>query len=64
MKVHIKKTNQTRTLSYKGELKLLLFKLKINPETVIVTRSNEIITDDETIKDDDEIVILSVVSGG
>lgn len=42
----------------------LLKKLSINPVTVIVSRSNELILDGEKLNNDDEIKILSVISGG
>ncbi len=42
----------------------LLKKLSINPVTVIISRNNELILEDEELKDKDEIKILSVISGG
>ena len=42
----------------------LLKKLKINPVTVIVSRNNELTLEDEKLKNNDEIKILSVISGG
>ena len=42
----------------------LLKKLNINPVTVIVSRNNELILEDEKLKNKDEIKILSVISGG
>ena len=42
----------------------LLNKLNINPVTVIVSRKNELILEDEKLKDKDNIKILSVISGG
>lgn len=42
----------------------LLNKLNINPVTVIVSRNNELILEDEKLKDKDDIKILSVISGG
>ena len=42
----------------------LLKKLSINPVTVIVSRNNELILEDEKLKNNDEIKILSVISGG
>ena len=42
----------------------LLKKLNINPVTVIVSRNNELILEDEKLKNEDEIKILSVISGG
>lgn len=42
----------------------LLKELNINPVTVIVSRNNELILEDEKLKNNDEIRILSVISGG
>ena len=42
----------------------LLKKLGINPVTVIVSRNNELIPEGEELNNDDEIKILSVISGG
>lgn len=42
----------------------LLKKLDINPVTVIVSRDNELILENEKLNNNDEIRILSVISGG
>lgn len=42
----------------------LLKKLDINPVTVIVSRNSELILDDEKLKNNDEVRVLSVISGG
>ena len=42
----------------------LLQKLKINPETVIVSKNGEIVTEDETISGNDSVEIMKVISGG
>lgn len=42
----------------------LLTKLNINPVTVIVSRNNELILEDEKLGNNNEIRILSVISGG
>ena len=42
----------------------LLKKLNINPVTVIVSRNSELILEDEKLENNDEIKILSVISGG
>ncbi len=42
----------------------LLKKLEINPVTVLVTREDELILEDERLNDKDEIKLLSVISGG
>ena len=42
----------------------LLKSLNINPVTVIVSRNNELILEEEKLNNNDEIKILSVISGG
>ena len=42
----------------------LLKKLNLNPVTVIVARDNELILEDEKLNNNDDIKILSVISGG
>ncbi len=42
----------------------LLKKLNINPVTVIVSRKNELLLEDEKLSNNDEIKVLSVISGG
>ena len=43
---------------------LLLQKLKINPETVLVSKNGEIVTEDETISGNDSVEIMKIISGG
>jgi thiamine biosynthesis protein ThiS len=45
-------------------VKDLLQQLKINPETVLVIRNNEVITESHQLEDNDKLEILSVISGG
>lgn len=47
-----------------SSLKDLLDKLKINPVTVIISRNNELIQENEELNDNDKIRIMSVISGG
>ena len=64
--VFIDKENKDARLELpQGSLVLeLLKKLKINPVAVIVSRNNELILEDEKLNNNDEIKILSVISGG
>jgi sulfur carrier protein ThiS len=41
-----------------------LFKMDIQPDTVLVTRKGELLTDDEILQEDDEIKLIAVISGG
>jgi len=64
MKIFIEKTGKETKIKFEGRANALLKKLKINPEEVIIARNGEIISDEDTVCEHDEIKILSVVSGG
>ncbi|MEK6841327.1 MAG: hypothetical protein AABX45_01905 [Nanoarchaeota archaeon] len=38
--------------------------LKVNPETVLIVKNNELILADDLLKDDDELKLLSIISSG
>ena len=56
--------NTTLNLDNNSIVSDLLKKLSINPVSVIVSRNNELILEDEKLNNDDEVKILSVISGG
>ena len=61
--VHLEREN--KTVKVKGlRVKEILKELKINPTTVIITRNNELITDDAELSNKEKIKILPVISGG
>ncbi len=66
VRVFIDRENKNKTLDLDNISIVadLLKKLNINPVTVIVSRNNELILEDEKLKNNDEIRILSVISGG
>lgn len=45
-------------------VKEILKELKINPTTVIITKNNELVTEDAKLADKDKIKVLPVISGG
>ena len=56
---------ENRTVKVKElKIKEILRELKINPTTVIITKNNELITEDAELSDKDKIKILPVISGG
>lgn len=63
IKIERNRTKEKINFSGKNVKELLTF-LKINPETVILTRKNEILNQDDVLKNKDQIEILSVISGG
>ncbi len=64
MKVFIEKENKQVVLDKECTAKELLIELGINATTVILVKNNETILLDEKLSKDDEVRILSVVSGG
>lgn len=46
------------------KVKDLLIQLKLNPEAFLVVRNHEVITEEETLGDNDYLELLSVISGG
>ena len=64
--IFIDRENKNATLELESNsiVSDLLKKLEINPVTAIVSRNNELILEDEKLNDNDEIRILSVISGG
>lgn len=64
MKIYIQKAGENQEIKFSGTVLKLLNQLKINPETVIVTANDTLVTEEDKIKDSDNIEILQVVSGG
>ena len=64
MELFIEKKGKRIKVKFTGLVKDLLVKFDINPESVIVVRNKEVITEDERLEDSDSVDILSVVSGG
>lgn len=55
---------KTIELDINSSVKDLLGKMDVNPVTVIVSRDNNILMEDEKINDKDKIRLISVISGG
>lgn len=66
IKVSYDRTSEEKTIEIanNSSVKDLLAKMKINPVTVIVSRDNNILTEDEKLEDKDNIRLISVISGG
>ncbi|MBN2422552.1 MoaD/ThiS family protein [Candidatus Woesearchaeota archaeon] len=64
MIINIQKNNRKINKDFSGKVIELLTNLKINPETVLVTRNNELLTEEDNLENKDEIHVLSVISGG
>lgn len=66
IKVFYDRENKEKTieLANNSTAKDLLVKMKLNPVTVIISRGHDIITEDEKLKNKDNIKLISVISGG
>lgn len=65
IEIFIEKENRTNVISFTGNsVHDLLREIKINPETVMVVRNAEVLTEKEILNDKDKIELLSVISGG
>lgn len=64
MLVTIESKCETLNLKFEGTAKKLLEMLEVNAETVLVVKNGELIELEEEVGGDDQIKILSVVSGG
>ncbi|MAG16076.1 hypothetical protein CMO88_03375 [Candidatus Woesearchaeota archaeon] len=64
MEVFIEADNKKRKIKFSGTASQLLKKLNVNSETVIIAKNNELVSEEENLKDKDEIKLLSVISGG
>jgi sulfur carrier protein len=62
--MRLKFEKETKEIDFCGKIKELLKRQNINPETVVVLKNGEVISEDERIKDEDELELISVVSGG
>jgi len=62
--VFIERDKKTVEQEYAGTIRRLLDALGVDPETVVVVKNGEIVTEDERCSGEDTIKLLSVISGG
>ena len=63
IKVFIEKENKSVSIEA-NTCNEVLTKLNINPETVLLARNNELILLETKLNNNDELKLLSVISGG
>ncbi len=64
MKITVKGTNRVAEFSGNWRVSQILSEMDLNPETVIVVKEGRILTHDQIVKEEEQIEIISVVSGG
>ena len=64
MKVIIRRPRREVELPGSRRVRDLLLELKINPESVLVVRGDELLTPDELVKDEETVEVVPAISGG
>jgi sulfur carrier protein len=64
MPVNLRFRNQEFEVNAGMTVRDALLKINIQPDTVLITRDGELITDDEILREGDEIKLIAVISGG
>ncbi|MDK2849399.1 MAG: sulfur carrier protein [Candidatus Woesearchaeota archaeon] len=65
MKVFLEKEGKYLDVEFKGKtVPDLLKQLNLNPQEVVVVKNDEIVLGDEPMSEQDDVKILSVISGG
>ncbi|MBI2143530.1 MoaD/ThiS family protein [Candidatus Woesearchaeota archaeon] len=64
MEIFIERENRKVSLKFSGTASHLLKRLRLNPANVLVAKNNSLVAEDSVLSDNDEIKVLSVISGG
>ena len=64
MKVYIERSNENKTLDFSGNAEELCDELGVNPQTVLIIKDGELITEDIDVTNAETIKLITVVSGG
>ncbi|HLD04403.1 MAG TPA: MoaD/ThiS family protein [Candidatus Nanoarchaeia archaeon] len=64
MKIYLEQQNKKLNKKFNGSAKKLLGELRISASAVLIIKNGELVTEDELLKDKDDVKLLSVVSGG
>lgn len=64
VKVFLEREKRSVSEPFDGRIRDLLARLHVNPETIVVVKNGEVVGEDERCQDDDELKLLSVISGG
>ncbi|MCK5023090.1 MAG: MoaD/ThiS family protein [Candidatus Aenigmarchaeota archaeon] len=66
MKIRVKLHKGPKTVDIGPKFRVIdvLTKLGINSETVLVKKSNDIVLEEEILKENDEIEVIRIISGG
>ena len=64
LKLKVKFRDQTFEFDREMTVRELLKELNLSPESTLVVRDDEVLTEDEKLRKDDEVRVISAISGG
>ncbi len=64
MKVIVRRPRREVEMPGSRRVRDLLQELKINPESVLVVRGQELLTPDELVRDEETVEVVPAISGG
>lgn len=64
MKIAYEGKESTHKLQFNGTVAQLLNKLKVPINTILVAKNGILLTEDDELENSDEVLFLSVISGG
>jgi len=64
MKIHLRQPPKDIEVTGPKRVRELLKELRLVPEAYLVIRNDDLVTDDEVLKDSDTVEIRPVISGG
>lgn len=64
MKIHLRQPPKDIEVTGPKFVRQLLKELHLNPEAFLVIRNDDLVTEDEVLKDSDTVEIRPVISGG
>lgn len=64
MQVFVEKEGKTVEIEHTGTARELLERIDVNPETVLIVKDGQLITENDSVEDAGRIELLSVISGG
>jgi len=60
----VKFRDQTFEFDHEMTVRELIKELNLSPESTLVVRDDEVLTEDEKLRKDDEVRVISAISGG
>ncbi len=64
VRIFLERERRNVEREFDGRISDLLAELNINKETVVVVKNGEVVSEEERCSGDDELKVLSVISGG